>query len=100
MTDRNKQEQIETEVTCQNFSEFLQNTPPNQWVHISNLIVPQKLGPDPYSNFDRRINTPELELHCSDDSCNGVRFFRCTAVSDEGKPLKLDAVNYLRGAHK
>ena len=74
MTDHNEREQTETEVTCQTSSEFLQNTPPNQWVHISNLTVPHHQA-SIYPNFDKRINTPELELHCMYDSCNGVRFF-------------------------
>ena len=47
------------------------------------------------------LNTPDLELHCSDDSCNGVRFFRCTNVFSNAGPysgentLKENNVNYL-----
>ena len=78
MRNHNKQEQTQTEVTYQTLSEFLQSTPPNQFRNISDLSVPQNIGP--YPNSSRALNEPELELHCSDDSCNGVRFFRCTAV--------------------
>ena len=93
MTDRNKQEQTETEVADQTLSEFLQNTPPNQLGHISDLAVPEYGGP--YPPIDWVIKTPVLELHCPDDSCNGVRFFRCAAVQGEGKHLKQGATNNL-----
>ena len=94
MTDRKKPEQIETEVAYQTFSEFLQNTPPNQWRHISNLTLPHHQA-STYPSFDRRINTPELELHCTYDSCKGVRFFRCIAVSNMETPLSQSAINHL-----
>ena len=93
MTDRNKQEQTETEVAYQTFAEFLQNTPPNQLAHISDLAVPHNAGT--YPGLNKRINTPELKLHCSHESCNGVRFFRCIGISEKGKPLEQGAVNHL-----
>jgi len=93
MTGRNKQERVQTEVTYQPLSEFLQSTPPNQWRYISNLFM-QHTGP--YGNVIKEINTPELELHCSSDSCNGVRFFRCTKVfSNPGPHLEENSSNYL-----
>ena len=84
MTDRNKQEQAETDIKYQTFSEFLQNTPPNQLVHISDLAMP----------FLEEIRTPALELHCPDDLCNGIRVFRCTVVSNGGKNLEPRTVYY------
>ena len=93
MTDRNKQEQIETEVTYQPFSEFLQNIPPNQLGYISDLGLPESI--DRSFIYHRKINTPALELHCLDDFCNGIRFFRCIAVSGEEKDLKQGTVNHL-----
>ena len=86
MTDRNTQEQTEREVTYQTFSEFLQNTPPNQSVHISDLV-------DPYSS--ERINAPDLILHCSHESCNGDRFFRCIDEWTNRPSLSQDALKYL-----
>ena len=95
MIDRNKQEQVQSEVTYQTLSDFLQSTPPNQWRHISNLSVPQNIGPYPNST-SRAINEPELKLHCSDDFCNGDRFFRCTGVYKcPGPHLRTDTHNYL-----
>lgn len=94
MNDRNKQEQVQAEVTYQTLSELLENTPPNQCRYISNLSGPQNIGP--YPNSSRVLNKPELELHCSDDSCNGVRFFRCTGVYVcPGPHLRTDTQNYL-----
>ena len=93
MTDRNKQEQTETEVTYQTFSEFLQNTFPNQLGHIADLGVPRKV--DVNLSYHGKINTPAPELHCSHDLCNGVRFFRCISVSGEETGLKTGTVNHL-----
>ena len=95
MRDHNKQEHVQTEGTSQTLSEFLQSTPPNQWRHISDLCLQQNVGPYPNST-SRAINKPELKLHCSDDSCNGVRFFRCTEVfSSPGPHLEKNISNYL-----
>ena len=94
MMDHNKQEETQTEVTYQTLSEFLENTPPNQWRNISNLSLQQNVGP--YPNSSRALNRPKLKLHCSDDSCNGVRFFRCTGVYEyPGPHLRTDTQNYL-----
>ena len=92
MTDRNQQEQVDTEVTYKTFSEFLQNTPPNQLAHISDLAVPKNAGP--YPSIEKRINTPELRLHCSHESCNGVRFFRCIDPPANRKSLD-HTISYL-----
>lgn len=94
MRNDNKQEQVQTEVTFQTLSEFLESTPPNQWRNILNLSGPQNIGP--YPNSSRALNRPELKLHCSDDSCNGIRFFRCTGVYKcPGPHLRTDTYNYL-----
>ena len=74
MHDRNKQEQVQTEIPYQTLSEFLENTSPNQWRQISNLFRTQTIGQYPNSSI-HVLNEPELNLHCSDDFCNGDRFF-------------------------
>ncbi len=91
MTDRNKQEQVETEVAYQTFSEFLQNTPPNQLGYISDLAVSQNVGP--YPNIEKKINAPELRLHCLHELCNGVRFFRCIDLPVDRKSLDHRTIN-------
>ena len=94
MMDRNEQEEVQTEVTYQTLSEFLENTPPNQWRHISDLSVSRHVGV--YPNVSEEINKPELELHCSNDLCNGFRFFRCAEVfSSTGAYLEENSPNYL-----
>ena len=93
MTDRHKQEQVGTEVTYQIFSEFLQNTPPNQLAHISDLAISQNVGP--YPSIEKKINAPELRLHCPHESCNGVRFFRCIDLLVDRKSLDHRTISYL-----
>lgn len=88
MTNRDDQEQTETEVLSQTFADFLQNTPPNQPVHISDLV-------DLYPGYEKKINAPELRLHCSHESCNGDRFFRCLDLPNNRKPLHKGTLNYL-----
>ena len=53
------------------FAEFLENTPPNQVCEIADLTN-QGLSTNFY------LSKPELQLHCSHESCNGMRFFRPT----------------------
>ncbi len=104
MRNDNKQEQAQTEVTYQTLSEFLQSTPPNQRRHISNLSLPVTRNAGSYGSYvslSAEINTPELELHCPHDLCNGVRFFRCTKVFSstgtyqEKNNLEENTLNYL-----
>lgn len=51
-------------------SEFLEDIPPNQIAYVSDLAVIQ-------TNYSPVLNTPDIRLHCADESCNGIRFFRC-----------------------
>lgn len=88
MTDRNEQEQTETEITYQTFSDFLQNIPPNQPARISDLV-------GLYPRLEQKINAPELRLHCSDESCGGVRTFRCLDLLANRKALEQEVVRYL-----
>ena len=87
------QEQTETEITYQPFAEFLQNTPPNQVAHISDLAVSQNVGP--YPSIEKKINAPELRLYCSHELCNGVRFFRCIDPPANRKSLDHHTISHL-----
>lgn len=60
------------------FSEFLESRPPNQIFRIQDLMQLKWSG----SNQYYFLSTPEIQLHCSHDNCNGVRFFRCTRGHD------------------
>ena len=57
------------------FSAFLESHPPNQIAKISAIsaLYDAQYGSSRY----RGLITPELQLHCPSESCNGVRFFRC-----------------------
>lgn len=62
------------------FSDFLESHPPNQMIRVDKVWSE--------SGNIRRIIKPEIRLHCSQESCNGVRYFRCitnTPIVEEGQ---------------
>ena len=63
--------------------DFLEGTPPNRTSNISDMSAKKSDSGLIYKNV---IQTPEIQLHCPNESCNGVRFYRCTAGA--GKTLK------------
>ena len=73
------------EVIPQSFAEFLESSPPNQAIHISD-IVSLKYTSGIQSYY---LATPEIQIHCSYETCNGVRFHRCTGGNRT--PVKEDA---------
>lgn len=56
-------------------AEFLENCPPNQERAVEVLSRSKFIGGEDVSYY---IAPPDIRLHCNDDSCNGLRFFRCT----------------------
>lgn len=50
------------------FAEFLESVPPATLKPITQIIANYQTG--------YRVSTPEIHFHCSDESCNGMRFFR------------------------
>jgi hypothetical protein len=58
-------------------ADFLESKPPNQLLAISDLTGPRHWGGDPIQLVGE-IHTPDLQLHCTSDKCNGLRFFRCS----------------------
>lgn len=58
------------------FGEFLESNPPNQLKRITKVWVHP-------TGESRRIITPEIQLHCADEACNGTRFFRCISTAPE-----------------
>lgn len=83
MTDQ-ASDTVKEEIEYQTISEFLESTPPNQLIHISDLCNPTA---NQYGYYGE-IRTPEIQLHCDNDQCNGTRFFRC--VSGNGTRIKAD----------
>lgn len=77
MTDK-PEEEVKEKIEYQTIAEFLESTPPNQLIHISDLSAWKRTQ---YVQFNA-MRTSEIQLHCNDDKCNGVRFFRCTSGKD------------------
>ena len=85
MSDKDTDE-VKEEIAYHTISEFLESTPPNQLIHISDLSF---LKQAQYTKFNA-MRTPEIQLHCEHENCNGVRFFRCVS----GKEHELNSKNY------
>ena len=86
MSEQETKESVKEEVEYQTISQFLERTPPNQLIDISNLAG---RNGDRYSTWDI-MKTPEIQLHCDHENCNGARFFRCTS----GKNVQIKSDDY------
>lgn len=71
-----EKEEIKQEETAYELSDFLESHPPNQLVRISKLA--KKEYRSEYSAWKDEFIAPQIQLHCSNESCNGTRFFRFT----------------------
>jgi hypothetical protein len=80
------QEVVKEKPQVIDFAEFLESVPPSINVQISNLVE---------RRFDgcHRLCSPELQLHCASDACNGTRFFRRT--DNEEHILPADTVRFV-----
>lgn len=75
-------EEVKEKIEYQTIAEFLESTPPNQLIQISDL---SQWKSDHWGKFNNVLKTPEIQLHCDHEDCNGIRFFRC--VLGAGKNL-------------
>jgi hypothetical protein len=73
------QDKVKEEIVYQTIAEFFESTPPNQLIHISDLSIYEH---GQYANYNR-IRTPEIQLHCDNEKCNGIRFFRCVSGGEK-----------------
>jgi len=65
------------------FSEFLESVPPGSFTEVSDPTT-AKPSPGPHGAITTyEVNTPEIQLHCSGDACNGLRFFRCNEATTQ-----------------
>jgi len=78
LTEDKKEEAPHEKINYINLAEFLENSPPNQMIYISDLAEYKERG----YNFFPVMKKPDLQLPCSHDSCNGLRFFRCTSTTE------------------
>ena len=74
-------DEVKEEIKYQTIAEFLEGTPPNQLIHISDLSIWKQIST--YGHYAHAIHTPEIHLHCGHEECNGVRFFRCISKDEE-----------------
>lgn len=67
-----KTESVKEEVEEKTIAEFLESTPPNQEMQISDLCYSDD------TNSGRKIimYRPTIQLYCNHDNCKGTRFFR------------------------
>ena len=61
------------------FAEFLQGTPPGATCKIENMV---ERSPR-YDQSSYALVVPEIQLHCSNTNCNGIRFFRRISAGGE-----------------
>ncbi len=71
------------------FCEFLESHPPNQPARIAK-VEGWYSRPHVAGSY-QGIAAPEIQLHCSSEACNGVRFFRC--ISKPQDLIRGDFVN-------
>lgn len=81
--------EVKEEKQYKTIAEFLESTPPNQLINISDLSEWKNTG---WGNYNNVMRTPEIQLHCNHENCNGIRFFRC--VSKEDQYLKTDKYEF------
>lgn len=84
MTTNEEAENVAEEPKFETVAEFLEGTPPNRVTNISDLSEYKAVG----SYLRNVMRTPDIQLHCPSEPCNGIRFFRCT--SDRDEVLKTD----------
>ncbi|WP_081616928.1 MULTISPECIES: hypothetical protein [unclassified Thioalkalivibrio] len=82
MPERAENEKIKKAEPEYHLSDFLESHPPNQVSRISKLA--QKEYRSEYGGWVDEFIAPQIQLHCSSESCNGERFFRYV---DQNKPV-------------
>ncbi|WP_022957950.1 hypothetical protein [Spongiibacter tropicus] len=82
MSSEEESEVVE-EIQYETIVDFLEGTPPNKMTRISDLSEHKILRGGRF--FQDILRTPEIQLHCPGEACNGTRFFRC--VAGVGKEL-------------
>jgi hypothetical protein len=80
MNDVGEADEVHEEPLQETIVDFLEGVPPNQFVHISDLVEYKYVAA--VGGRAGILRTPEIQLHCTSDSCNGVRFFRCVTTNE------------------
>ena len=67
---------IKQEIPSIGLPEFLEEIPPGQLMRI--IDISSKKFSKRYGMEINAILCPDIQLHCDNEACNGIRFFRCT----------------------
>lgn len=78
MTEQSNDE-VQEEVVLTAYTDFMETSPPSQLVSIGDLT--ENVYRRDYGENKDQMIMQDLQLHCPNENCNGVRFFRYT----EGK---------------
>jgi hypothetical protein len=77
MAEENKSSETSATKTVEpapvSFAEFLEAAPPSQYRGVHDLIEQKRYAS---GQIYYEVSTPELQLHCAHEHCNGLRFFR------------------------
>ena len=70
-----EESEVPSAISTISLAEFLESAPPNQEFQVADLSVwkPAGVGRPAAGSV---LNTPDIQLHCTDEACNGLRFFR------------------------
>lgn len=85
MTDTEDESNVTEEVQLIPLAEFFESMPPSRIVQVSNL------GKYESRVASEALTTPEIQLHCDNDACNGIRYFRC---ENRGNGLSTESYKY------
>ncbi|MCB9165433.1 MAG: hypothetical protein H6592_13550 [Flavobacteriales bacterium] len=86
MSDKEETPLVEPEEPT-SLSEFLESASPNQFCTVTELSKREWSGIE----YKPALATPEIQLHCASDRCNGMRFFR----SKSEAPIYLTKDNWV-----
>jgi hypothetical protein len=78
MSEADRPNQPSTEVAERKqitFAEFLESTPPSQTIKVTQAIK-ENIFSGTGQVLSVELQTPQLQLHCASDDCNGLRVFR------------------------
>ncbi len=71
------------------FAHFLESCGPDSTRHVSDLLATSR------TSGNTILLTPEIELHCDNEICNGVRRFQCHDTNYISGNLDFEFVKYL-----
>lgn len=68
--------EVKEDITPTPLAEFLESVSPGSVTAVSRLVRKWNYSSGSYGGHC--FTAPDVQLHCPNDACNGIRFFRCT----------------------